>query len=148
MPAPRYSSNTPARPSQPFSGFGALPRTADSIRKFLHGAGSAMLIFGGANSMMLTPLSDLSYADLGSIEGMAQSMFGGELSGPAQLAAAILLFLAAGRCTERFIGFVVATILVLAHLNGFTPTDLWTFTSHFAQRLGAAAEAFHTAQVS
>lgn len=123
------------------------PRMADTARKLAQGAGSAALIFNGAGDMSAAPVSDLAYTDFSSLEGLAQSLLGGQLAGPAQIAAAILVFIAAGQCRARFIGFAAAALFLFLSLKGITPEDMWAFANHFAIRIGAATDAFMTADV-
>lgn len=123
------------------------PRMADTARKFIQGAGSAALIFNGAGSMTAPPAGGLAYADFSSLEGLTQSLLSGQLAGPAQMAAAILVFIAAGQCRARFIGFAVAALFLFLSLKGVTPEDARVFADHFAQRLAAAGNAFLTAEV-
>jgi len=86
--------------------------------------------------------------DFSSLDGVIQTIFAGGLSGQMQIAAAAFLFLAAGRCVARFAGLVAAGIVILLYLQGVTAEDVLVFFQHFAQRIGAAAAAFQTAEVS
>ncbi len=81
------------------------------------------------------------------MDGLVQTIFGGGLTGHMQIAAAAFLFIAAGQCIARFAGLVVAGIVILLYLQGVTMEDALVFAQHFAQRLGAAATAFQTAEV-
>ncbi len=141
------------RPSAPASPYPAA--IVDSLRKFIHGAGSALLVFSGAGAMTAGPgagettgLAALAnYASLASPEGAVQAIVASGLSGPLQIAAAIFVFLAAGRCTERFLGFALTAIIMLAYFQGVTLEDSWSFMERFAARLTAAADAFQTAEL-
>jgi hypothetical protein len=120
------------------------------MARLAQGAGSALLMFAGADSM--TSAAEASsmgappLVDFTSIEGLAQSLVTGGLTGPMQIIAAIVLFLIAGKCIARFVGLaVVGTILVL-YMQGVTFNDAWVFFEGFSQRLVAAASAFQNAQ--
>jgi len=126
--------------------------TFDALRKFAQGAGSALLVFSGADSITgtaaastggVTPVMDFS-----SLDGIVQTIFSGALTGQMQIAAAIFLFIAAGQCIARFAGLVVAGIVMVLYLQGVTIEEVYVFFQHFAERISAAANAFQTAEVS
>jgi hypothetical protein len=125
--------------------------TLNALRKFAQGAGSALLVFSGADSMTgtaaastggVTPMMDFS-----TLDGIVQTIFSGGLSGQMQIAAAAFLFIAAGQCIARFAGLVVAGVVMILYLQGVTAEDVLVFFQHFAQRIGAAATAFQTVDV-
>lgn len=121
-------------------------RSINATRKFAQGAGSALLVFAGADSITdgaaeatagAPPLVDFSTAD-----GFAHSLLQGGLTGPTQIAAAVLLYLAAGRSTSRLAGFVIAIAAVALYLQGVTLADAAQFIDHFSRRVAAAVAAF------
>jgi hypothetical protein len=123
-------------------------RTAH-IRKFAQGAGSALLVFAGADS-----LSDSAHAaaagtppivDFTSLDGVTQSLMTGGLTGPVQILAAALLFLAAGRCMARFLGLIAVAGVMSLYLQGVTPSEIIHFLGQFSERVGAAVSAFQSA---
>ncbi len=121
------------------------------MRKFAHGAGAALLAFAGADSLSDGASAAASgsppVVDFSTIDGAAQSLLAGGLSGPFQIVAAALLFLTAGRCIARFLGLVVVAAVLVLYMQGVTVESAWAFLEHFAQRLAAATSAFQTADV-
>jgi hypothetical protein len=122
-----------------------------AIRKFAQGAGSALLVFNGADSIAsgasAAEAGSQSVLDLTSLDALLQTLMTGGFNGPLQLGAAALLFLAAGRCVARFLGLTVAATAVVLYLQGVTFEDASLFTQNFMARLTAAAAAFQTADV-
>ncbi|MEX0644063.1 MAG: hypothetical protein WD076_02050 [Parvularculaceae bacterium] len=122
------------------------------MARLAQGAGSALLMFAGADTMTsgasAAALGTPPLVDFTSIEGIAQSVLTGGLTGPMQIVAAVFLFLVAGKCIARFVGLAaVATILVL-HMQGVTVDDALVFVDGFSQRFAAAVLAFQNAQIS
>lgn len=127
------------------------PQSLNAARRFAQGAGSALLVFSGADSMTnsaAASVGDVAPLDFSSLDGIIQSAMSGGLTGPFQIIAAAFLFLAAGRCVSRFLGLIVAAGVLLLYMQGVTVQDAWLFLEHFTQRLSAAASAFQTAKVS
>lgn len=152
MPTPlviqpaRYASSGSRRYASPY------PQSVQALRKFAQGAGSALLVFTGAGTMTnnaaaSAPSSPASY-DFTSLEGLSQALMSGGIGGPLQIAAAAFLFLAAGRCVSRFLGLVVVAVFLVLYMQGVTLDDTVMFFERFAGRLGAATDAFMTAEVS
>jgi hypothetical protein len=146
QPIPFYPAPAPSRYKLDHSHL-----TLNALRKFAQGAGSALLVFSGADSMTgtaaastggVTPMMDFS-----TLDGIVQTIFSGGLSGQMQIAAAAFLFIAAGQCIARFAGLVVAGVVMILYLQGVTAEDVLVFFQHFAQRIGAAATAFQTVDV-
>lgn len=124
------------------------PEIFQQIRKFAQGAGSAVLVFTGSGSMSEGAAQDaLTAADPASIDGWLTAILNSDYAGPAQIIAAIFLFITAGQSIARFIGFGVAAIAIFMWWQGISPQDLWAMTGNLAQRFGAAAEAFQTAEI-
>lgn len=127
------------------------PRSIGAARKFAQGAGSALLVFAGADSMTDSASAAATgsppITDFSSLEGLTQTVLAGGLSGPLQIIVAAFLFLAAGRCVSRFLGLAVAASVLFLYMQGVTLQDAWMFAEHFTQRLTAAASAFQTAEV-
>jgi hypothetical protein len=147
QPIPFY-----AGPAQYQSGGTRYPRSISAIRKFAHGAGSALLAFAGADSLADSAAAAAGGAppivDFSSLDGIAQSLVNGGLSGPMQIMAAAFLFLTAGRCVARFLGLVAVTIVLVLYLKGATLEGAWSFIEQLAFRLDAARSAFLTADVA
>lgn len=121
------------------------------MRKFAHGAGAALLAFAGADSLTDGAAAAASgsppIVDFSTIDGAAQSLLTGGLSGPFQIIAAALVFLMAGRCVARFFGLVVVSVILVLYMQGVTVESASAFLEHFAERLAAATSAFQTADV-
>jgi hypothetical protein len=124
-------------------------RSQNTARKLAQGVGSALLVFAGADSISngaagaevgMPPL-----VDLGSFDGLTQSLLQGGLTGPAQIAAAVLLYIAAGHSHSRLFGFAIGVAAAALYLQGVTLEDVSRFASHFSRRIGAAAAAFQAA---
>lgn len=128
-----------------------------ATRKFVQGVGTALLVFTGAGAMTRgaeagqtsdANFASLSNTDFSSVEGLLQAVTSGQFSGPLQIILAVLLFVAAGQCVARFLGLAVAAVAIVLYMQGVTVPDVLMFLEHFAERLGAAANAFLTADVS
>lgn len=126
-------------------------RPLGAARKFAQGAGSALLVFAGADSMTngaaASSAGEVSAIDFSSLDSVMQTAMSSGLTGPFQIIAAAFLFLAAGRCVSRFFGLIVAAGVLLLYMQGVTFGEVWAFLEHFMQRLAAAASAFQTANV-
>lgn len=144
QPVPFYPAPSPSR-----SGASPYPGIANETRKFLQGAGSALLVFNGANAMTGANAASGGPAipDVTSVEGFLQTFGGSDLAGPAQIAAALFLFFAAGHSVSRFLGLAAAAAVGVLYLKGVTTEEMLTFGDHFVSRLGAAVKAFMSAEV-
>ncbi len=127
------------------------PRMLRTVRKFTHGAGSALLVFAGADSLTAATsaaqIDDASRINLTTIDGVAQSLLSGALAGPLQVAGAAFLFLAAGKCTARLLGLLAAGAAIFLYLQGVALSDVVAYVERFAARLSAAQTAFMTTDV-
>lgn len=146
QPVPFYPA--PSRYSKPHSHM-----TLAALRKFAQGAGSALLVFAGADNFTgaaaAAPMEgSFSAIDFTSVEGLLQAVTAGPLTGPMHILAAALIFLAAGKCVARFLGLAVAALVLFLYMQGVTVEDGVGFFTRFGERLAAAAQAFQTAQVS
>jgi hypothetical protein len=132
--------------------------TVDAARKFAQGAGSALLVFSGADSVANPSANagagagtsgfDWTSIDFTSFEGILGSLVNGPFTGPVQIIAAVMLFLMAGRCVSRFLGLAVGASVLFLYMQGVTVDDAWMFFERFGERITAAAQAFQTADVS
>lgn len=129
-------------PSKP----GALRRIAvpASFRKFLQGAGTAMLGYAGADSVVgpADAANVPTLADYSSIDGILQGALAGQFTGPAQLAAAFALFVLAGKSNWRMIGLFAGLAGIYLYSQGVTLADATAFAESFLSRLSAGTEAF------
>ncbi|MEZ5891621.1 MAG: hypothetical protein R3C58_00515 [Parvularculaceae bacterium] len=142
---PFFPTPAPSRYQAPHSHY-----TLDALRKFAQGAGSALLVFSGADTVTSTPIAEAGMPafDISSIDGILASIMNGPFSGHFQILAAAFLFLAAGRCVARFFGLAIAAGVMFLSTQGVTVEDALSFADHFGQRLVAAAQAFQMAEVS
>ena len=123
------------------------------FRKFAQGAGAAYLIATGAGNLGAAPAiaaensstaaaSVAPVFDLTSLNGIAESLVTGGLTGPLQIAGAVLVFLAAGKCIARLVGLAAMFGVMFMYSQGVTTEEMFTFAGSFARRLSAAVEAF------
>ncbi|WP_375202627.1 hypothetical protein [Hyphococcus sp.] len=142
---PFYPAPSPSRYSAPHSHY-----TFAALRKFIQGIGSALLVFNGAGAITspATAATAPVMADFSSVEGILATLMQGEYAGLAQIGAAVFIFLAAGQCIARFAGLAAAGLAIFLYHQGVTVEDVLTFAGHFTERLGAASDAFLTADVS
>jgi hypothetical protein len=143
LPPPTQQLSAPARVSG-----GRYPAFLDPLRRFAQGAGSALLVYTGAESFSNRGSGELTLSDISSVDGALRALLQSDLSGPALVGAAVLLFLTAGHSIARFIGFAAAALLLFMYVQDIGLQDVWTLIENFAQRLAAAAHAFQTADVS
>lgn len=143
LPPPTQQLSAPAR-----AGGGRYPAFLDPLRRFAQGAGSAFLVYTGAESFSNRGSGELTLSDISSVDGALKALLQSDFSGPALVGAAVLLFLTAGHSLARFIGFAIAALFLFMYVQGLGADDLWKLVENFAQRLAAAAHAFQTADVS
>ena len=120
-----------------------------AIGRFLQSACASILGFSGVDSITGVasgaPAAIPIPADFASLDALTQAMLEGRLTGPAQIGAAALLFLAAGRNHARLLGFAAGAALIYFHLQGMTVADGVSLAGDFATRFAAALEAFRQA---
>lgn len=117
------------------------------VRRLAQGAGSGLLMFAGADTMTAnaaTPQSTLASIDFTSFEGIAQSVLAGNMTGPMQIIAAILLFVATGKCMSRFIGLIAVAGIFFLHMQGVTMNDAGAFMTDVG---GGVLNAIQTVEV-
>lgn len=114
------------------------------FRKTAQGAGAGLLGVSGAGAIQ----SDEAAAavapkmDWTSFDGLASGLATGAFNGQLQLAAAVLIFLAAGRCIARMAGLGLVIGGFLAYSQGMRWDDLTPLLQSFWLRLNAAVAAF------
>tara|TARA_R110001606_G_scaffold132928_2_gene268925 strand:- start:228 stop:644 length:417 start_codon:yes stop_codon:yes gene_type:complete len=118
------------------------PNALLPAKRFAYGAGSALLMFSGADTTSEIGSQAWQTMELGSLEGLLQSIFGGPSHGPLQIAAAVAVFLSAGKCISRVARLAVVFAVLVLHSSGVTVEDAATFLKHFFFRLDSAAAAF------
>jgi hypothetical protein len=124
----------------------ALYAHKHSFRQFVQGAGTAVLAYAGAGSMV-GGVGDAAGAgpaltDFASLEGITQNFVEGHLTGPAQLLAGALLFILAGKSSARVIGLFAGLLIMYLYSQGVTLDDVWAYVQSLFTRFGAAASAF------
>lgn len=125
-------SNTP-HSHGPFSVF----------RKTGQGAGAGVLGLSGAGAFGETQAAATAPPmDWSSLDGLANSLASGAFSGPLQLLAAALVFLAAGRCIARMLGLALVTAGFIAWREGVRLEDVTPILDSLWVRVSAAAAAF------
>ncbi len=134
--------------NMPHHSFGDM-RSVNAARRFAQGAGSALLVFAGADSITDGAAGAAAGSPpifgMATVDGIAQSVFQGGLTGPVQIAAAVPLYLLAGRCVSRLMGFVIAIVAVALYLQGVTIADAAQFIDQVSRRVTAAVAAFQAA---
>lgn len=146
----RHSGYYDTRPAYP--AFGGANGSVNAIRKFSQGAGAAVLMFSGADSLANGPQASASGAqpvmDISSLNGIAESLATGGLNGPMQIAGAALIFMLAGKSTARILGLIAAAVLIVMHLQGVSLNEAGDFFARMGARVAAAADAFLNAEVA
>ncbi|MEE2692698.1 MAG: hypothetical protein VX640_14275 [Pseudomonadota bacterium] len=120
------------------------------FRKFGQGAGAAWLVLTGSDAMLSPAAADAAepVVDFSSLNGIAESLATGGLTGPLQIIGAILIFLAAGRCIARFAGLIIMAGVFVLYTQGVTIGDIGSFAGDFMHRAAAAAQAFMSEPVA
>lgn len=131
-PAALYPSRFP-----PFAG----------LRCFLQGIGSAIVAYSGA-AATAAPGAQPSAADFVSLDAVTLAMLDGRLTGPAQILAALALFLTAGHSTARMMGLLTGLALVGLHIQGVTVRDALVFAGENLGRLSELAQAAGAAEAA
>lgn len=133
-----------SQPTKPRALNDRWARLAGALRKFAQGAGTPILAYSGLSTASEVAGAP-SAADFATLDGFTLAVLEGRLTGPAQLIAGALLFLAAGRCTARLVGLVAGAVLVYLYMNGATAADGLSMAKEFTTRIVAAFKAFESA---
>lgn len=126
--------------------FGLLSKTPHKhglfglLRKTGQGAGAGALGLSGAGAFGAHP-APLG-VDLSSVEGWWAGLASGAFNAPLQILAAILIFLAAGKCIARLIGLGIVIGAFVLYMQGMRLDDVWPLAQEFWRRLSAAFQAF------
>lgn len=124
--------------------------SSDSILTMLrlgYGAATAWLMFAGADSLSIFDDQAWSSIDLASLQGIAEAVLAGPMSGAVLLLGAVALFIAAGKSISRVIGLGIVAAALTLNSEGVNASDVATFFHNFGSRLASAASAFLGAQV-
>lgn len=128
-----------ASPSKPAALYAGRLPLFSGLRCYLQGIGSAIVAYTGATTTAAPGAAPVA-ADFTSLDAMTLAMLDGRLTGPAQIIAAVALFLTAGHSTARTLGMLTGMSLIFFHMQGVTLRDALIFAGQELQRLAAALE--------
>jgi hypothetical protein len=80
--------------------------------------------------------------DISSWEGVWTGVASGAFNAPLQIIAAVLIFLAAGKCIARLIGLGLVIAAFVLYAQGMRFEDVWPLAQEFLRRVSAAYQAF------
>lgn len=139
IPLPNFYYAAPSKPAALYdSRFGRF----GGLRCFSQGLGSAIVAYTGANTTA-TPGGAPVAADFTSPDALTLAMLDGRLTGPAQILAAIALFLTAHHSTPRLLGLLTGMAIVYFHTQGVTLYDVFVFAGEELRKLAGALGAAH-----
>jgi hypothetical protein len=133
-----------APPSKPAALYAHRLPAFSGLRCYLQGIGSAIVAYSGATATV-APGAAPAAADFASVDALTLAMLEGRLTGPAQILAAIALFLTAGHSTARMMGMLTGMALVGLHMQGVTLRDALFFASEELRRLSELAQSSRSA---
>jgi len=106
-------------------------------RKIVQGAGAGLLTLSGVGGLMRdgnlsegaadalkTMASTSNTYDLSTIDGFTEALLAGAFNDPLQIAGAMIMFLSAGRCVARFVGFSAVMLAFGMKSQGITLEDV------------------------
>jgi len=126
----------PSKPAALYAGrFGGL-------RCFSQGFGSAVVAYSGAAASAAPGAAPVA-ADFTSLDAFTLAVLDGRLTGPAQILAALALFLTAHHSMPRTLGLLTGLIAVLLHMQGVTLTDALALAGDGLRRLAGVLAAAH-----
>lgn len=128
-----------APPSKPAALYAGRMPAFTSLRCYLQGIGSAIVAYTGATTTAAPGAAPVA-ADFASLDAVTLAMLDGRLTGPAQIIAAVALFLTAGHSTARAMGLLTGTALVALHMQGVTLRDALVFAGEELRRLSDLAQ--------
>ncbi|MDZ7627596.1 MAG: hypothetical protein U5J99_04200 [Parvularculaceae bacterium] len=112
------------------------------LRCFSQGLGSVLVAYTGA-SATTAPGGAPMVTDFTSLDTVTLAMLDGRLTGPAQILAALALFLTAHHSAPRLFGVLAGAAIVYFHMQGVTLYDAFVFASDELRKLAGAFEAAH-----
>lgn len=139
FPLPSFYYAAPSKPAalydRDFGRFGGL-------RCFSQGLGSAIVAYAGANTTA-TPGGAPVATDFTSLDAVTMAMLDGRLTGPAQILAALALFLTAHHSTPRLLGLLAGMAIVYFHMQGVTVYDALVFAGEELRKLAGVIQSAH-----
>ncbi len=136
-----------AAPSKPSALYDARVGRFGGLRCFSQGLGSAIVAYTGANSMA-TPGGAPLATDFTSLDAVTLAMLDGRLTGPAQILAAVALFMTAHHSTPRLLGLLTGMGLVYFHLQGVTVQEALVAAGDGLRKFAEALQAARPVEVS
>jgi hypothetical protein len=114
------------------------------LRKTGQGAGAGLLALSGSGALTRNPAEVAApvYVDYASFEGLTAGLLNGAFNAPLQIAAAVLLFVAAGKCIARMIGLAIVLGGFILYSQGARMDDVYAILQSLWYRLSAAFTAF------
>ncbi len=135
-PLPGFYYSAPSKPAalydREFGRFGGL-------RCFSQGLGAAIVAYSGVNTTAAPGGAPL-VTDFTSPDAVTLAMLDGRLTGPAQILAAIALFLTAHHSTPRLLGLLAGMAIVYFHMQGVTVYDAFVFLGEELRKLAGLLE--------
>jgi hypothetical protein len=128
-----------APPSKPAALYATRFAGVPGLRCYLQGIGAAIVAYTGATATAAPGAAPVA-TDFTSLDAVTLAMLDGRLTGPAQILAAVALFLTAGHSTARTLGMLTGMTLIFFHMQGVTLRDALIFAGQELQRLAAALE--------
>lgn len=112
------------------------------FRKSGQGAAAGVIGLNGVAALGDPVVLAAQKIDFSTFEGVLASVFNGTFNAPLQVMAALILFLAAGRCIARIVGLGVVLIGFVAYSLGVRLEDVYPIAQSLSLRLSAAWQAF------
>lgn len=112
------------------------------FRKSGQGAAAGVIGLNGVSALSDATSVSAPHFDFSTFEGVLASIFNGTFNAPLQIMAALILFLAAGRCVARIVGLGAVLIGFVAYSQGVRWDDVYPLLSTLGARLAAAYRAF------
>ena len=125
-----------AQPSKPAALYAGRWPGFSGLRCYLQGIGSAIVAYSGATATAAPGAAPVA-ADFTSLDAVTLAMLDGRLTGPAQILAAVALFLTAGQSTARILGLLSGMAMVGMHMQGVTIQDALTLAVKELDRFSA-----------
>lgn len=129
-----------APPTKPAALYAARFGRIGGLRCFSQGLASAIVAYSGATATAAPGAAPVA-ADFTSLDAVTLAMLDGRLTGPAQIIAAIALFLTAHHSTPRILGLLTGLTIVYFHSQGVTLVDALAFAGDEVRRIAGALAA-------
>lgn len=123
----------------PFGSFACM------IKDACQGAGAGFLSLTGATAIASGETVAAAGGDLGMLSAVFPSLAASGMTGPLQLAAGVLLFLAARRTVSRTLGLMAFIVFAAAVANGYTLADMLAMAANFLEGAAGVVESIPVA---